>query len=407
MTNIHQQTSRVLVLGGGYAGLLAAARVSRSRRPAAVTLIDAKPAFTQRIRLHEALAGSPKRQLAYAPLLARRGVRFVEGRIEGIDLAAQTVSGRAAAGGRIELPFDELIVALGSFTAAPVPGVAEHAVRLDDIAAVTRAAGRLRALPAGSRVLVAGSGLTGIETAAELAGRYPALRVTMASRGRIGDGYSPAGAAHLRGVLERAGVEIREGTGVTALEAGRAWLADGGALPFDLAVWCGGFAAPPLLAAAGLAVDGLGRAVVDETLAVPGRPNVFVAGDAGAAPGPGGTTRMSCAAAMPLGAHAGENVRRRLEGRAAEPFAFAFALRCISLGRRDGLVQLVHADDAPKDRVLTGLPAAALKEAICRMTVTTPRLELSTGLPLYRWPQPKGGAGATAPGTPLPESLKG
>ena len=261
---------KVLILGGGYAGMMAAARVSRSNSRnfrAEVTLIDARPSFFQRIRFHEMLAGGSPKTLDYAPLLARRGVRFVQARAESLEPGRRRVVARDGGGARVELGYDTLIFALGSTTAPGVPGAAEHAARLDDPAAIREASARVRSLASGGRVLVAGGGLTGIETVTELAERYPSLRVTLATRGRVGDDYSAAGSGHLRQRLADSGVSILDGAGIVGLEPGRALVADGSAVPFDLCVWAGGFEAPALAREAGLAVDRSGRILVDQPCA--------------------------------------------------------------------------------------------------------------------------------------------
>lgn len=398
---------QILILGGGYAGLMAAARAARGTGSMAqVTLVDARQLFVQRIRLHEALAGSEPKTLEYAPLLARRGARFVQGAVEALDLDRQRVTGRTAGGGRFELEYDELVIALGSATAAGVPGVAEHAVRLNEPVGIRVAYERLRALAAsGGRVLVAGGGLTGIETATELAERFPSLRIALATHGRLDEGWSRRGGEHFHRRFRELGIELLEGVSIASLEADRAWTADGRSLPFDLCVWCAGFEAPALAREAGLAVDRWGRILVDATLRVPGRPNVFVVGDAAAAVGPGSAPiRMGCVSALPMGAHAGENVRRRLRGEEPRPFPFAIVVRCVSLGRRDGLVQFTEPDDAPRERVLTGRTAVVVKELICRMTLAVVRGEMRTGLRLYRW---AGRPALPAPGRaaePLTES---
>ncbi|KEI45417.1 hypothetical protein GU90_04785, partial [Saccharopolyspora rectivirgula] len=54
----------------------------------------------------------------------------------------------------------------------------------------------------------------------------------------------------------------------------------------------------------------------------------------------------------------------RLAGRPARPLRFRYVVQCISLGRREGLVQFVNPDDSPQDRVLRGKAAIAVKEAI-------------------------------------------
>jgi NADH dehydrogenase len=379
---------KILILGGGYAGLMAAARLGRQLAGAEVTLIDARPEMVQRIRLHEILAGGAPKTLPYARLLGKRGARFVQGFVESLDSDARRVTVRTSGGDRIELGYDALVLALGSRTATPIPGVAEHALRIDDPAELRTAHDRLRSLAAaGGRVLILGAGLTGIEAATELAERLPGLQVTLATRGRLADGWSPAAADHFVRRLRELGVEVKERTEVEALEAGRALIADGGSIGFDLAVWAGGFEALPLAREAGLPVDAAGRARVTETLQVPGRPEVFVVGDAAAAlDAAGDVIRMSCASALPMGAWTGENVARFLRGQELKPFPFAFAIRCVSLGRRDGLVQFTEWNDAPQPRVWTGRLGVFVKEMICRMTYWVLRGELSTGLRLYHWP---------------------
>lgn len=378
---------RVIILGGGYAGLMAAARAARAGA-AQITLVDARAAFAQRIRLHEVLAGARPAGLDYAPLLARRGVGFVQATVEALEPARGRLLARAADGAALALDYDYLVLALGSRTSADVPGAAEHALRLDDQDTVARAGAQVRALAAArGRVLVAGAGLTGVETATELAERFPALRVTLASRAGFAEEYSPAAQAHLRSRLAALGVELLERAPVAALERGQAHLADGAVVPFDLCVWSAGFRAPALGRAAGLAVDPQGRVCVGRTLQVPEFPNLLVAGDAAAVAG-APHIRMSCASAMPLGAQAGANLARLLRGEPPAPLAFGFTGRCVSLGRAEAMLQFTAPDDTPAERVWTGRPAVAVKELICRMTVGVIRQELRSGWALYRWPQP-------------------
>jgi NADH dehydrogenase FAD-containing subunit len=234
-------------------------------------------------------------------------------------------------------------------------------------------------------VLIVGGGLTGIETATELAERFPTLRVGLTTSGRIGDNYSANGEQHLRQRFAQLGIQIWEQTAITQVEQGRAWSADGTAFPFDLCVWCGGFAAPALLSQSGLAVDSYGRVVVDETLRAVDQPHIFAIGDAAAVNVGDKALRMSCASAVPMGAHMGNNIRRLLRGQELEAFSMAFAGRCISLGRRDALMQWVTPDDEVRPAVWTNRRAIYLKELICRATYTVVSQELKLGLPLYKW----------------------
>ncbi|MGE0455291.1 MAG: NAD(P)/FAD-dependent oxidoreductase [Vicinamibacteria bacterium] len=388
---------RIVILGGGYAGMLAAARASRGGL-ARVTLVDARPAFVQRIRLHEALAGSEPKQLAYAPALARRGASFAQARVTGIDLARSRVRGVGLDGRELELPWDRLVLALGSRTAR-IPGD-ERAIRLDSPAAAREAHARLARLQArAGRVLVVGGGATAIEVAAELASRLPGLRLTLASREEVGARDSAAGGAHLRAALNALGVERLSGVSVASLEPGRAWLSGGGALDCDEAVCCIGFEAQALARESGLPVDAQGRVSVDPELRLPGRGDVFAAGDAAAFDFGGEALRMACATALPMGAHAGSNALRAARGEQPRPFGFAYGARCTSLGRHDGLFQVVDPEDRALPRVFTGRSGSIWKEAICRMTYAVVSGELRFGLPLYHWPvhQPQAGTALARP----------
>lgn len=418
MSRLPVPTHRVVVVGAGYAGLLAAARLGRSSA-VAVTLVDPSPVFVERIRLHQWAAGQRPRARPLSELIAP-GVAWVRERVVEVDLAGRRV---ALTGGEA-LGYDQLVLAVGSVAdRSRVPGAADHCLSLQtaaDCRAIAAAARR------GGAATVVGLGLTGIEAACELAEAFPGLRVTLLGRGRLADRFSPAAVLHLRATLASLRVTLREDEEVEAVRAGTLALRGGEALAFGLCVWAGGLRAPELAARAGLPVAADGRVRVDGSLRALGHPEVLVVGDAahavlgaplqagagGSAAGKGvarstvgfGTReavaeravdagadqalRMSCATAMPMGAHAAAEVLRRVQGRPPAPLRFGAALLCVSLGRREGLIQLLTPDDRPRARVLRGRLAVFVKEAICRMTVVALRAE-SRGLKIYNWPQPR------------------
>src|SRR5262249_10088675 len=78
---------------------------------------------------------------------------------------------------------------------------------------------------------------------------------------------------------------------------------------------------------------------------------------------------MACATALPMGSYAADDLAARLRGKSHRAYEFAYFIRCISLGRHDGLIQLVNADDHPHERIVTGWLAARIKETICRYAV--------------------------------------
>jgi NADH:ubiquinone reductase (H+-translocating) len=367
----------VVVVGGGYAGTLAAIRLAgRTRRHAHVTLVDADGALVQRLRLHQVAAGQDVRA---APLhrLTGPAVDHVHGRATRLDLRAARV--RVAAGGaEVSLPYDTLILATGStIDVESVPGVARHAHRLADTAAAQRLNAALGATPPGGVVAVVGGGMTGLEAATEIAEARPDLRVRLFTAGALGDWLSPAGRAYLARALDRLGVEVVEHERVTAVEPQGLVLASGADAGFELAVWCGGFVAPPVARAAGLATDGRGRVLVDATLRAVSHPEVLAVGDAAAVPRQrsGAAVRMTCQAGMPTGAHAADVVAATLRGREPAPFDFGYVHQPISLGRRDALIQWVDRADVAKPTVLTGPLAARYKNLVSASPMPTMRLE--------------------------------
>ncbi|MEV6973806.1 FAD-dependent oxidoreductase [Kitasatospora sp. NPDC093806] len=342
---------RIVVLGAGYAGLTAAKGAGRQH---SVTLVAPEERLLHRIRQHEEAAGRGRDWPAIGDLTRGRGIRHHRARAVELDLAGHKVlldDGTA-------LDYDTLVYALGSRTAwHGVPGAVEHAHPVERAAEVRR---RIREADRPGTLAVVGGGATGIELATELAEAHPDWRVRIVSAGQVGGIYSPKGRAHVRRVLDRLGVDVHENATVTEVTP------DGprttaGPVDADLTVWAASLEPHPLAAEAGLAVDERGRALVDDHLRSVSHPDVHVVGDAAAVTVPGvGTLRMGCATALPQGQYLG----KLLAGRTAKPFAFKYVVQCVSLGRKDGLLQLVHPDDRMKPTVFTGTAGRLAKAAI-------------------------------------------
>ncbi len=99
-THRGRERARVVVLGGGYGGQLAAQTLAR-RTDATVTLVNDGERFVQRVRLHQLATGQPVDAPRYTDLLAGTGVRFVDDRATDLDLATRRVVLRD--GGRARL----------------------------------------------------------------------------------------------------------------------------------------------------------------------------------------------------------------------------------------------------------------------------------------------------------------
>ena len=139
-------------------------------------------------------------------------------------------------------------------------------------------------------------------------------------------------------------------------------------IPAQVTVWTAGFAVHPIAAATTLAVAATGQIVVDDTMRSVSHPDVYAVGDAGLAEGPGGKPlRMSCASGTPMAWQAADAIAARLTGQTTFPKApLRYFNQCISLGRRDGIIQYVTADDRAKPSLLTGRLAAHYKEIVCK-----------------------------------------
>jgi NADH dehydrogenase FAD-containing subunit len=375
---------RIIVLGAGYAGAIAAGRLARRlrREDVAITLVNAGPDFVERVRMHQLAVGQELPPRPLREMFAGTGVDVRIAQVTGVDVDRRTVAVRAGSSAG-ELTYDTLVYALGSgWNDQGVPGTAEHAEEITGRAGALRLRVRLAGLTAGETVTVVGGGLTGLEAATEIAEARPDLDVALATRGGLGDWLSPKGRAHLRKVADRLGITVHEHAAVTAVTADRVTTADGRTIPSAVTVWTAGFAVHPIARATTLAVTDTGRITVDRSMRSVSHPDVYAVGDAADAPGPGGTRlRMSCASGVPMAWQAADAIAARLTGGTVPQVSIRYYNQCVSLGRREGLIQFVTADDRAVGAALTGRLAAGYKELICKGAawgVANPTLGLPT-----------------------------
>ena len=360
--------TEVVVIGGGYAGVMAANRLTR-RDDVRVTLINPRPHFVERIRLHQLVGGSDDAVVDYADVLAER-VRRVVGTVTRIDAAGRTLT--LADGATVG--YDYLVYAVGSGSADPqVPGAAEFAYPIAGLEQAQRLRQVVAALPAAAAVTVVGAGPTGIETAAELAEQGRA--VTLVAGAVLGPYLHPRGRRAVAGRLAELGVTVLHGAGATAtaVTGDTVELGDGRRLASAVTIWTAGFGVPELAARSGLRTDAVGRLLTDETLTSVDDDRIVAAGDS-AAPSDR-PLRMSCQAAEPLGAQAAETVLSRIAGAEPATVAVGFLGQCLSLGRRAGVFQFARRDDTANRLHLGGRPGAKLKEIVCWGTVKQLALE--------------------------------
>lgn len=391
---------RIVVLGAGYAGAIATGRLAARLYgdEVCITLVNAESDFVERVRMHQVATGQDLKFRPFDEVYAGTGVVLKVANVTGVDLERKTVALDGAELDGEELEYDTLVYALGSrWNPQGVAGTTEHAYEIASRPGALRVRDRLSTLTNGQTVTVVGGGLTGVEFVTELAEARPELDVALLVRGALGDWLSPKGRKHLRKVVDRLGITVHENAAVTRVEVDQITTGDGRTVPSAVTVWTAGFAVQPIVHVTGLEVSDTGRIVVDETMRSVSHPDVYAIGDAAYAMGSKNKPlRMSCASGQPMAWQAADSIAARLTGGKLPHSPLAYFNQCISLGRKDGLIQYVTTDDRSVNAALTGRVAAVYKEAICKgaaWAVANPTLGLPTrrrhligpAVPLREW----------------------
>ncbi|MFI6870451.1 NAD(P)/FAD-dependent oxidoreductase [Nocardia sp. NPDC050406] len=363
---------RIVVLGAGYAGAFSAGYLARQLHSDdfEITIVNAEPDFVERLRLHQLAAGHDLPPVPLSKVFAGTEVRLRVARVVGVDAEQRAVT-VADGEGPDRIEYDTLLYALGSTVADhDVPGVAEHAFHVAGRPSALRLRARLDELAAGARVVVVGGNLTAIEAATEIAEARPGLRVDLVTTGELGGWLGPKARRHLLRAFERFGITVHERTTIERVEETAAVAADGTVFDSDATVWAAGFAVHPIAAASGLAVEPNGQITVDREMRSISHPDVYAAGDSAFVIGDNGQPLpMSCASAGFTGQQATAAIIGDLTGRKVKATALAYVGNHVSLGREDGLFQLVDGDGQAKPGALRGRTAARLKALILAVSV--------------------------------------
>ena len=376
---------RIVILGAGYAGVMTAvitAARTKRRQDVQITLVNASERFTERLRLHQTASGQQTADLRIPELLAGTGVEFVCGWVTGVDAAARTV--------RVDdeqvLAYDTLVYALGGVAdTAAVPGVDDHAYTLNSSHDADLLA--LRLAQGARTVAVCGSGLTGVEAAAEIAEQHPELEVVLLGRQEPGAALGPKAKAYLQNSLERLGVRVRSGVEISKVLPDSVELEGGENVAADVVLWTSGVRVSPLAAAAGLEVDDHGRIVTDAALRSVSHPEIYAVGDAALIRQGYGVMHGTCQSGMPTGVHAAVSITRELRGKQPKPFRFGYYHVPVSLGRHDAVVQFTKPDSSPRPVLLTGRKAVWYKETVTSSPWPTYRRLMTMPLLGSIWPR--------------------
>jgi len=244
---------RVVVLGAGYAGIVVADRLERTLpEDVDLVVVDEHDYHLVQHELHRVIRRPGLADDVRVPLddIFDRA-RVERGHVSGVDRANRVVE----FGNGRTLGYDVAAVCLGAETAYyGIPGVEEHSLPLKRLADAESVRDRFEAvLESGGTAVVGGAGLSGVQTAGELAAfargedASDAVDVVLLEQEeRVAPSFPPKFQEAVREELEREGVAVRTGVTVTGATGDAVETADG-SIPSDLFVWTGGIRGPDAL----------------------------------------------------------------------------------------------------------------------------------------------------------------
>ncbi len=360
-------TPRVLVLGGGFAGLGAARKLEHA--DVDVVLVDANDYHSFQPMLYQLATG-----LLDTTAVAH-SLRDLFQHQENATVHQATVASIDLEGREVEfedlpsLQYDYLVVGLGAVVQFfGCNGAAEHAFPLYTVEDALRlrshligrweAADRDPALveDGALNVVVVGGGPTGIESVGALSELYrsdfakdyrgvPAeqARLTLVEAGpTLFPMFKPDIREYAQHELEDRGVEIMLGERVEAVEPTRVRLASGTVLNAHTLVWGAGLQASPLTKSLGVDLEKGNRIAVDAELRLPDHPEVFAAGDAAwiTDAGSGEVLPQLGSVALQAGEHVGETIARLVAGKEPKPFKYKDKGTMAAIARGAAVAQL-------------------------------------------------------------------
>ncbi|HTU83792.1 MAG TPA: NAD(P)/FAD-dependent oxidoreductase [Candidatus Acidoferrales bacterium] len=375
---------RIVIAGGGFAGLSAARWLQKHRgavRGLETVLIDRHNYMLFTPMLPEAATGSVELRHITQPFRAQlRAVQFELGEILSVDEERRCVAVQHPITHETRaISYDRLILALGSTPSSKgVPGVERFTYPLRTVSDAERLRNAvLGAVEVASRscdgaerdrlmrFVIVGGGFTGVEIAGELSAflrsivrYYPGVDrrlaqiVLIQAEDRLLPHLPQRFGKRAARVLFDRGVEIRTCKDVARIDSGGLTLEGGERFESRTIVWSAGEEPAPFVKRLGLKLSENGAIVTERDFAVPGHPHLMAIGDCAAVPKKEGGTHAPLAQnATREGPLAARNAVASLRGGATKPFDYEEVGQMASLGDRSALAEL------PGKRMLYGLPA--------------------------------------------------
>ncbi len=360
----------IVIAGGGFGGFYAARALERLvvDRGARVTLVNDANFMLYTPLLPGAAGGTLDPRHVVVPLRSQLvRTELLIGSVTGADPNSRVLAVRRVDGERLELGYDQLLVALGSVSRVlPIPGLAEHATGLKSLSdAIALRNQLLTCLDIAESVqdpvrraeylgfVFVGAGYAGVEGLAELQDfaaqtieLYPRCRadgmrwVLVEAQERIMPEVPASLSAFATRELLGRGIEIDTQTTLAAVTAQGAILSNGEHIASRTVVWTAGVAPSPVVASLGLPVDEGGRIEVDRELRVTGRPGVWAIGDCAAVPDPsrqGQACPPTAQHAIRQGRLAASNIAATLQYKPLHAFRYRTAGMVAELGHNNAV----------------------------------------------------------------------
>jgi NADH:ubiquinone reductase (H+-translocating) len=371
----------VVIGGGGFGGLAAARELEKvmPKQSARLMMVNETNYSTYTPFLPEAAAGTLEPRHVVTPLreiLNRTYIRL--GAIVGHDPEAKTVELKAQSGGSETIPYDQLLLSLGSVSRTlPIPGLIDHAMGFKGLADAIVLRNRIvenleEANATGDHqrreelltFVFIGGGYAGLEALAELQDfaadamdSYPRARlhgmrwILVEAAPRVLPEIDQDLADYALRELRGRGIDIKLETQLKEVTANSVTLSTGETVPTTTVVWTAGVAPAPILKDLNLPLDDRGRVPVNDHLRVEGLDSVWAIGDCAAAPDPrGGLCPPTAQHAVRQGPVAARNIAAELGIGKAGPFTYRSEASFVNLGRYKAVGRV-------GDRKFRGFPA--------------------------------------------------
>lgn len=366
--------ARILILGGGFAGLATARKLERTLRPgeAEMTLISRENFTLFTPMLPEIGSGNLETRHVVTPVRAQlRRTSFVLGDVRAIDLEAKHVTVEHTIMGTMRtLPYDQLVIGLGSVTSTfGLPGIAERSIPYKTLEDADRVRNHVIAMLETADVttdpvlrkryltfVFVGGGFTGVEAAGEMADffhstkrYYPNIdiadiEVVLVEGGKklLPDLQAGMG-EYSEGALRKRGIRVMTETMVAGADDVGLQIKDGPTIPTATIVWSAGVKPSPVVSDLSIATGRGGSIIVANDLSVPNFPGVWAIGDCAAVPDPdepGKSYPATAQHAIREGPVLAGNIVATLRGTETKRFRYRAMGMMASLGARRGVAGL-------------------------------------------------------------------